>query len=250
MTEELENEVPEIEEEIEQPEEEAVEDSEGDAEEQPEESAEKPAEPDNEELEKKRQAYLERERKRLEKAKATPPAPEPAKTNEADEVRAAAEELKRWHAQQQQIAIVAAAKKELEVLENDYKQVAPDYDTKVNRAMNIMKKRYMSKGLSEAEATQRIEMEKLIHAANAEDAGESGVAAIEKEADTIISWFDSVAVELGYIPAAQKKLTKAAAQREAGKPNASGGRGTAAYKGTFDEEDDLNEIRNTPLGAI
>ena len=174
-------------------------------------------------LKEKQEAYRERQRIKREKAAAQPATeavmaaqPEQAKSGDSQgesdvDVVNAVKELKEWREnqqrQQQYAANLKAAKLELSSYEEEYRQAFPDYDEKLEKALSFKKLEYVSAGMTEAQADDRLEHEKIMLADSAAARGEDPVEAISKEAERIAKFAEEWAKQAGYVPGSQKKQT-------------------------------------------
>lgn len=219
--------------------------------ERPEEIAEKtqeenPVEVDQEEIarkEKAKQDFLERQRKKAVETSRNIQ----TRSNEDDDYQ---EEVKILVQQMKMQKVLEADKKAFNQMEGEFKQHITDYDDVVNSAMEATKMRLMSQGMSEVEASNAIEYEKIVLANNAYRSGKDPVEAVYNEAKGINDWIDKLAETRGY-KRTQDTKTKMQALREAAKPNAmTGGKGTTAVSKTFDEEDDLDTINRVTLAEL
>jgi len=148
---------------------------------------------------------------------------------------------------------IKQAEKELIDLEKPFKEAFPDYDDKVNQAIELTKLRLLEDGADESYANDYLKREKVLLADRAAARGEDPVEAVYKEAEKILNVFEAYAEKNGYTKGRPK--TKMQALKEMSKPNAmtaGAGRGASAAKQTFDElgDDDLEEIHNTTIWDV
>lgn len=218
----------------------------------PEGAAEAPKEedgaPTEEELKAKQKAYRERQEKRKrdeeERAKRELEYQERIRA-QADKKQEADENayLKQVAIKMQQQEMVKAAKRELSVMEKEFVEAYPDYREKVDDAIEFTKQTMMKKGMSEAEALETLEYEKVMLADNAVRLGKDPVEAVYREAQVINEVIDEFAAKKGYVrPDNKTSLQKV---REIAKPSPiGGGTGTrAVHKGLMDEDnDDLDNM--------
>ena len=128
-------------------------------------------------------------------------------------------------------SIVKQAKTELGKLEKEFVEAYPDYTDTVNDAIEFAKIRLVNSGMSESEALERIEYEKVMTADKAAARGEDPVEAVYKEAQSINQLLEKFAEAKGYVKSGQRKKTTLQKQRELSKPNAIvGGKGGRAVK--------------------
>lgn len=146
---------------------------------------------------------------------------------------------------------IKAAESELVALEAEFKEAFPDYEDKVNQALEITKVRLIESGMSETEADKYLKREKVLLADAAAAAGKDPVEAVYNEAKSILNVFEKYAEKAGYIKP-EKKKTNLQALREASKPNAmsgGAGRGAAAAKKTMDDMQ-LEELDDISIGQM
>lgn len=182
-----------------------------------------------------------------------------AELDENDQLKAQLKEVQGYLHQQKRAQLIKQAEKELAQIETsakndpDFKAAYPDYEEKVNNAIEFAKIRLMSNGMSEDEASESLRFEKTLLADRAVSEGKDPLQAIYEEAESINSSFELFAEKMGYTKG--KAKTNLQAQREASKPNPMGsgaGKGSNAVTRKFDElgDDDLEEIKNTSIWDI
>lgn len=227
------------------------------------EEAEKQA---DEDLERKREAYRERQRKRKEKEGAEAklyeaqraaqmnPSPSAEDNDEIAQLKRQVAALQPAIQEQQFNQALFRAEQELNAYEKEYREVQPDYDDIVTRAINLTKARLVASGQSESAADAYLRREKVLLADRAAAQGDDPVEAVYNEAKAINDWFESQAEAMGFVRKDDgKKKTNLAALREASKPSAAtgqSGKGARAKVSSFDENQDLNDIHNTTLGEL
>ena len=212
--------------------------------------------------EKQEAYYKERQRKKEEaEAKATKAQHQPQDNStpsenkdDVDQLRKDLEPLFKVAQKQQFDTQVKQAQKELEVLEQPFREAFDDYDSYVSEAIELSKFRLMEKGYSEADALNYLETEKVLLADRAASQGLDPVEAVYNEAKEIVGVFDKYAEMKGYVKKGRPK-TNLEAAREIAKPNAlnsGAGRDAKAVKTDFDDLDDsdLEEIQSATLGDL
>lgn len=273
MTEALEKELEELENEDtqqgeeEEPQEDVGQGDEEDASENAEGESSEQQDDDEEEKLKKQEAYRERQRQKQEEKQkqaelqrrvdAAPKGSDEEKQAK-DDLQELKEKVARYDqiVQQQQFeTAIQAAEQELAGLEKEFKEAFTDYDDVVNDALELSKMRLMAQeGVSETQAMNYLNREKVLIADKAAAQGKDPVEAVYNEAKQIMSVFDAYAEKKGYKLGGKPK-TKLQAMREISKPNAmtgGTGKGAAASKLKFEElgDDDLEEIHETTIGEL
>lgn len=217
-----------------------------------EEPEEKNEEYTEDEIRAKQEAYRERRRKKQEEeerrqqelSEKAKQAAEPKKSQQGSDDEL--EQLKKFAQQTIFQQKVKQAARELEILETPFKEAFPDYDAVVSDAMEFSKIRLMNQGVSEAEAIEYLNNQKVLLADRAAAQGADPVEAVYNEAKAINQLFEQFAEKKGYKRAEGKPKTNMQALREVSKPSAAGSSGSgsaaAANKATFDEMEDLDEI--------
>jgi hypothetical protein len=222
---------------------------------EPEESDEEEESP-NDDLAEKQRIYKERQEKRKREAyelrqEQLRQQADNATTKEGkDPDKARLEYLERAAYDIQRKEIINSAKQELSALEKDFVEAYPDYTDAVNDAIEFAKINLMNQGLSEAQALERIEYEKVMTADRAAALGKDPVEAVYKEAQNISKLLETFAEKKGYVKQGVKKKTNLQKQRELSKPNAiTGGKGSAAIKKKLTDVDN-DELDNMTLGQM
>ena len=208
-----------------------------------EEATEEESEDDKTDEEAKREAYRERQRQKREKAgqqKAEAPQAVAPEAKSEDEALKAELELIRQERQARQMqSMYAQAEKELEVLEDDFREAFTDYDDVVNGALEFAKMDLVNKGLSEREANEHLSLEKIKIADMAAAQGKDPVEAVYNEAKNVLTVIDAYAEKMGYVKP-EKPKTNLQAAREMSKPNAmtgGTGKGATAARQNFEDMD-------------
>lgn len=217
---------------------------------------------------KKQEAYRERQRQKQEEmereaelTKRVQTAPKGSQQEKIakDELQELKEKIAKYDeiVQQQQFErLVQSAEQELVELEKDFKEAFTDYDDVVNNALELSKMRLMAQGnISESQAINYLNREKVLIADRAAAQGKDPVEAVYNEAKQIMSVFDAYAEKKGYKIEGGKPKTKLQAIREISKPNAmtgGTGKGAAASKLKFEElgDEDLDLIHETTIGEL
>jgi DNA-binding IscR family transcriptional regulator len=221
-------------------------------EEKQEEEKEAPQAPTDEELEGKRKAYKERQekRKRDEEERYKREQDQEKLRTQADtaQTQDRTKYLEQVAAKLERQDMINSAKRELATLEKPFIEAYPDYTDKVNTAVEFTKMNLMKSGMSEAQALEQIEYQKVMLADAAVRQGRDPVEAVYNEAGNITSIIDEFAKQRGYVKPDNK--TNLQKKRELSKPNAvKGGRGTrAVQKGLMDDGND--ELDNMSLGDM
>ena len=224
-----------------------------------EEEGEDEEEAKSEEQEKKEEQYRERQKaKREEQAKQVVENVEEAENaDDPGEMAALKAKVAQFDkvVQNQQFNVrVKQAEKELNGLETEFKAVFTDYDSVVDDALELSKIRLVANGATDGEADDYLRREKVLLADKAASRGKDPVEAVYKEAQQILSVFDTYAEKKGYVKSGKPK-TNLQSMREINKPNAmtgGAGRGANAGKTSFSElgQEDLEEIQNTNIWEL
>lgn len=224
-----------------------------------EEGVEEEPELSEEELEKqkKQEAYRERQRKKAQEKKQQLEAydervQESVNNIEEDEQKAAIEFVKSFRQQQEFVIKLNKAEKELQNLENDFKEAFTDYDDVVNDALEFSRLRLVDQGMTESQADEALRREKILIADRAAAQGEDPVEAVYNEAKSIMSLIERYVEKKG-LKKDERPKTNLQAIREINKPNAmtgGKGRGATVRSTSFDDLEKLEDIDAVPLGEL
>lgn len=230
------------------------------AEEKPvEEPAEEEPELSEEEIEKKKkqEAYRERQRKKAEEKKQQLQAydnqvQESVNSIDEDEQKAAIEFVKNFRQQQEFVIKLNQAEKELQTLENDFKEAFTDYDDVVSDALEFSRLRLVDQGMTESQANEALRREKILIADRAAAQGVDPVEAVYNEAKSIMKVIDRYVEKKG-LKKDERPKTNLQAIREINKPNAmtgGKGRGATVRSTSFDDLENFEDIDAVPLGEL
>lgn len=209
------------------------------------------------EKQKKQEAYRERQRKKAEEKKQQLQAydnqvQESVNNIDEDEQKAAIEFVKSFRQQQEFVIKLNQAEKELQTLENDFKEAFTDYDDVVNDALEFSRLRLVDQGMTESQANEALRREKILIADRAAAQGIDPVEAVYNEAKSIMKVIDRYVEKKG-LKKDERPKTNLQAIREINKPNAmtgGKGRGATVRSTSFDDLENLEDIDAVPLGEL
>ena len=241
--------------------EEVVEEPTQEAEEQEEEKTELSEE--EQERQRKQQAYRDRKAREIEErakqeqraaelaeqaVSSTPSSQEPSDDLEA--IKRKMDEYDSIVKQQQFQSSIKQAERELAELEKPFVEAFPDYQDKVNQAIELSKLDMISQGYTEAESTIYLNQQKVLVADVAAAQGLDPVEAVYNKAKQTLGVFEKFAESQGYVKAGAKPKTNLQAQREASKPNAmTGGSSMSSQKRDY-ENLDMEEVEDLTLADM
>lgn len=150
--------------------------------------------------------------------------------------------------QQQYKDSVRAAERELSGLETEFKEAFPDYQDKVDSALEFSKMNLVSQGYTELQASEYLQEQKVLIADKAAAEGKDPVEAVYQEANNILGVVENFAEKMGYKK--ESKKTNLQARREMSKPNAmTGGSSMSSPKLSYDEME-AEDIDNLSIGDM